>query len=502
MSRAVVLFAALLAVAHALTFWGSGPVDDSYICFRYARNLTEGLGLVYQAGERVEGFTNPLWVMLMAAGLDLDLDPVLFSRVIGVLSVGVATWAVGDAWRRRYPEDRLSPALLVAALPPLAWHGVTGLGTALLAALLALWWRGWDRARLEDRAPLAAGVWLALACLLRQEAALFVLPFALAQTRRRRWTVVLPLVALVGWTVFRLAYYGRWFPMPWYAKKLPLLADWSYGARYIVTASLTSGIGFLACLAPFSRKWRALGVGVALHTLYVVHVGGDFMALARFCVPVLPLAVIAAGATLRDRLGVRPGLGLALVLGLGVQWVQWPWSLESAWLHPLIRNESRVFRFLDHEYFEERWARIGRRLGDTCAPGTSVGTSPIGAIGWTSRLPVVDLLGLTNDSSLGVEPALDRVKVKGHHRTNADWVLAQRPGVFVLGNGVLDGSGGVAINPWEVEVFAHPAFREDYVGMVLPMPEYQRDGVTRADDPLLLWVRKDGPAPRGAFVPR
>src|SRR5438552_16124392 len=45
--------------------------DDAYISFRYARNLVDGLGLVYNAGERVEGYSNFLWTLWSALGLRL-----------------------------------------------------------------------------------------------------------------------------------------------------------------------------------------------------------------------------------------------------------------------------------------------------------------------------------------------------------------------------------------------------------------------------------------------
>ena len=42
--------------------------DDAMISMRYARNLVHGLGLVYNPGDRpVEGITNPLWTLIMAA---------------------------------------------------------------------------------------------------------------------------------------------------------------------------------------------------------------------------------------------------------------------------------------------------------------------------------------------------------------------------------------------------------------------------------------------------
>lgn len=41
--------------------------DDAFISFRYARNLVEGHGLVYDLGEYVEGYSNFLWVLELAA---------------------------------------------------------------------------------------------------------------------------------------------------------------------------------------------------------------------------------------------------------------------------------------------------------------------------------------------------------------------------------------------------------------------------------------------------
>lgn len=60
--------------------------DDAFISFRYAKNLVNGLGLVYNAGEYVDGYTNFLWTMLIALGLKFGLDPVKLSGVLGIAS--------------------------------------------------------------------------------------------------------------------------------------------------------------------------------------------------------------------------------------------------------------------------------------------------------------------------------------------------------------------------------------------------------------------------------
>ena len=58
--------------------------DDAFISFRYAQNLVEGAGLTWNPGERVEGYTNFLWTLLMTLPFWLNLDPVLFSQALGI----------------------------------------------------------------------------------------------------------------------------------------------------------------------------------------------------------------------------------------------------------------------------------------------------------------------------------------------------------------------------------------------------------------------------------
>ena len=50
--------------------------EDAMISMRYARNLAEGHGLVWNVGEEpIEGFTNLLWVLWMACLLYTSRTP-------------------------------------------------------------------------------------------------------------------------------------------------------------------------------------------------------------------------------------------------------------------------------------------------------------------------------------------------------------------------------------------------------------------------------------------
>src|SRR6185295_13134955 len=173
--------AALLALV-ALVWWGTHAwrerflSDDAFISFRYADHLARGLGLVWNAGERVEGYTNFLWVLLMAACLRLGLAPETCSQVLGVASglalLACAFWAGGGGLL-----GRLRGALVALGL---ALHGsfgawcTSGLETMFFAFLVwAATWRFLYERRTPERDPRVSALLFALAALTRPEGALF-----------------------------------------------------------------------------------------------------------------------------------------------------------------------------------------------------------------------------------------------------------------------------------------------------------------------------------------
>ena len=76
--------AVVVLVAHnvATQPW---TLDDAYISFRYAENLVAGDGLVFNPGERVEGYTNFLWVMGVAALNLVGLGSVEAAKLMGAV---------------------------------------------------------------------------------------------------------------------------------------------------------------------------------------------------------------------------------------------------------------------------------------------------------------------------------------------------------------------------------------------------------------------------------
>src|ERR1051325_3175333 len=244
--------------------------DDAYISFRYADNLVHGLGLVYNAGERVEGYSNFLWTMGIALGMRLGVGPeawtvawggVFFAATIALLCAhGVLAGEGGGGVAGGVVFFAATIALLCA-------HGVLagkGRGRVALglplAGLLAAVHRDWyvyATSGLETScftflvtlayvlavAPAApawsAGLALALAALTRPDGIVFV-PFfmlymVLARPRRMRSGLECAGAFLTLWLLYvawKIHYYGDFFPNTYYAKSASL-AWWSQGWLYV-----------------------------------------------------------------------------------------------------------------------------------------------------------------------------------------------------------------------------------------------------------------------------
>jgi arabinofuranosyltransferase len=311
-----VLAATLVLFPHALLF--DFLTDDAYISFRYARNLAEHGQLVFNLGERVEGYTNFLWTVLLAGGIKLGISPVIFSRFLGVaLAVGTLALVVRLSLRldggRPSPWHAVAP-LFLASLGAFACWSTGGLETMLFTFLSLL---AFDHFldEIANSSGFQSGFYFGLAALTRPEGVLF---FALAVLFRlirnlRRERRFLPVIHETFWVLaflavfvpyfsWRLVYYGWPLPNTFYVKSAGGPGTWMMGLYYLRRFAEDYGIGFLALTAllgwPVSWDWRRRDLFelTALTTLafaaYVVKVGGDFMGLYRFILPVVPLAAL------------------------------------------------------------------------------------------------------------------------------------------------------------------------------------------------------------------
>jgi arabinofuranosyltransferase len=479
--RSRIIIAVVLAVAaaglvvHALQY--PFITDDAYISFRYSHNLAYHNQLTFNLGERVEGYTNFLWTVLLGLLLKLNLRPDVMARVLGA-ACGVAVLLLVTAISRVYRGGRatgwdLLAALLLPAMAPFAIWCSGGLETQLFTALII----GGVALYLAEHAGRVrwrlSGLLFALAAMTRPEGLMFfgltglhLLGANLLGERRLR-----PRLAELGWLagfvvpfglffLWRYSYYGYPFPNTYYIKAaggaasaakwgLPYLWDFVRENRlYVLLALLPlfrprttwspAEAGSPASSARGLRPvflWSYVALLVVPFCAYVVLVGGDFMAMGRFLVPVLPLCALFAQEALRELVEwpggrrapdrwrpARFAVVAALLLGL--------LSANSVALH----RESRKLGYrrwgLDTVAYLDRFARdrilIGAWMRRNLPRDTYLAVGGAGAIVYASRLRALDTFGL-NDAWIAHQtpPSGDR---PGHTKSAPDdYLLKQRP---------------------------------------------------------------------------
>lgn len=314
----------VLAVLGAIgvAAWSAWTCDDAYISYRYAKNLIEGHGLVYNLGERVEGYTNLLWTLWSAAGLALHVAPDTWSNVWSLLAYGsvlLLLLSIHLELRRSLTVTRYTlpvACLAVALHRECQIYATGGLETSAFTATAFFGYVVLARGLLSGKVrPILCGTLFGLSAMLRPDGVVFAAVAGVAllfvKPLKPRVLVLYALTVSAFWggtTAFRLLYYGEYFPNTYYAKSA-YLAWHTQGLRYLRTYLAQYWVLFVAPIAfaiayfrarrapqaeaapaapDFIRVHARLSLAfAAAYTYYVVRVGGDFM-FARLLIPVTP----------------------------------------------------------------------------------------------------------------------------------------------------------------------------------------------------------------------
>jgi len=421
----VLSLACLLALAHGLGHW-SGTIDDSYISFRYAANLAAGDGLVFNPGDRVEGYSNLLWTLGAALAVRAGIDPMLAAKVAGLLSL-LLTLALLHLLLGRTVRGlpvRLAGLLLFALAVPSAYWSVQGMETPFFTLLLsAAFWRLGEELDRRRGFPWSA-LLLAAACLTRPEGPLYlgvVLGTRLAaggRPGRRDLTWFLLFLVPVALHLFwRRNYYGEWLPNTFYAKgsagaglSFEAHADGlaTIGAFLAAAWWLPALLGLLGVLALVRACLPRRGTDPARRARLVLpllwlagacffcwHANGDWMPHDRFLVPALPALALLVAAGIDStadwvaRLAGRPAgvtvgaiLAILLVTGQAVEMVR-----ESGLPTPSRLSAPEQPQLLP----------MAMALMETLRDGEAVVYGDIGIVGYLNPgLRIIDNRGLTH----------------------------------------------------------------------------------------------------------
>jgi hypothetical protein len=410
--------------------------DDAMISMQYAKNLAHGDGLVWNPGEQpVEGYSNPLWVLLMAV---IHLFPIpltetsLYVKLLSllILAVNVVMVKLIADELTENPLVSLVAAGLTAFYYPLNSWSLLGMEVGLEALMLTGAILLLVRAAKRKTFTYWPYVILGLAVILRMDAVAPAVAIAgavaLFDTKQRKahlaWGLGAVAAALALLTIFRLAYYGEWLPNTYYLKLggvsgllrisvgLRRFWDFVWGSNWILFA-----IPFMLPTLDRRKLLWPLYAALLSQVAYSIYVGGDAWehvgGANRFIAAVMPIFFILLAHTL--------GQLQALILG--------SIKKKERWLAPATTVFIALFAFFSLFSFNslnvqsavdkwtlrekpvftesiERYAQMGIALNKVTTSNATIAVVTAGNLPYFSERTSIDLLG-KNDPVIAKGPA-------------------------------------------------------------------------------------------------
>jgi hypothetical protein len=473
----MIVLATLTVVARLIP--GPRIIDDAYITYRYARNIVEGVGFVYNAGEAVLGTTTPLYTLLLAVlGWIVGNRQAypLISVLVNALADGANTVLLYSMACRLFKHQL--PGVLLGLLWAVAAGSVTfaigGMETSVYILLMLGAFAAW----LWDRTVLASAL-TALAVLARPDALIWAGPLALAMIIRkwhaqtdRPFVSRLPWLEggvfaglVTPWLIYATLVFGSPLPHSVAAKAVayrlpPTQALVSFLQNYAIPFSEFDTFGSVGAM-----------IGAVVYPLLAM-LGGMYLVYAdRRLVPLVifpwvyaalfsvanplifrwyqtppqpiyflcilagvwGLAKRAAGLILRRKDGGQDDVATVWSARvLTVAGALWLATSINAWvLHPDHGPDRPAPRMAWFE-LELLYERAARSLAPLVDDETVIAAGDIGAVGWYSGARILDTLGLVSPQSVEYYPLDPSLYATTGYAVPPDLIFDERPDYIVI----------------------------------------------------------------------
>ena len=459
--KSVLILLALLAIFVVHSLFLDFTQDDAFISFRYAKNFVDGDGLVFNPGERVEGYTNFFWILLLSLFLRLGFDIIIVSKILGVIC-GALIIVLVYLFSCRYIDQGhwylrlIAPGFLVSN-SAFAFWSISGLETSFFAlgVLLSFWVYLYKRK--------LAVVFLALSSLIRPEGILVFLIFLIYKFFVEKNSLKECGIYLTGFVllllphfVFRYFYYHDLLPNPFYAKVGLSGESLKNGIGYFWLFLKHYGFWGILYLVPVylykrsDNQLRLFALIIFVYTFYIIGVGGDVLKVHRFFIPLLPFIYLFAGkmafdffTEFRNRIAPRVVVVVTFI-ALGLTFY-------------LPRSGVLEIRSLE-QGLVDNMKFIAENLRAHFGADLTLAVSTIGSISYySSGSRVIDMLGLTDkeishhpDYIPGIPSSWKEKKY------NAAYILSQDPDFIIFSTGYKPSA------PAERVLLLYSKFRQNY----------------------------------------
>ena len=406
--------------------------DDAMVSMRYARNLADGFGLVWNPGERVEGYTNFLWTIVMTLVHLLPIPASKTALVVLLINVflvaaivPVVIWLVHILGGGKLATIAIL-ASYVLSQHAMAWTTVGFETTLLTFLLLFTMYRVLQESQL-NQPRLLTYLLIATMSLVRADTivlSVLIYAVALLLIKNRKAVLIYSVISLLLPSIhelFRLYYYGDILPNTAYLKTSNWDGRYAAGLAYVLNFAkhyaLLIVFAVIGSIRSFQWSRRSLLSVFLLYTAYVAYVGGDAFGGFRFFVPVLPLLAILAFIGIQN-LGLQPALRLAI----GILCLVTMPLITTGYTNSL--SPSRV---------DVGNVRIGLLLKQNTPAASKIADFWAGSVFYFSERYAIDLLG-KSDRRIAHLPVASNGTKPGHNKFDFDYSLGVLKPDFVVGN--------------------------------------------------------------------
>lgn len=401
---------------------GPRTVDDAYITFRYAQNIIDGSGMVYNPGERVLGTTTPIYTFTMAilgsvlGGIDAPYPWIaLLVNTIADVLTAILLIRLGQSLGHR--RAGYATAFIWAIAPMSVTFAIGGMETSVFVCLMIATFYFYSKGSLVSASLMAS-----LSLLTRPDALLFILPLGLDRLRRAIFVrpsslrerisfneiAVFALPTLL-WVAFAFLYYGNPLPNSIAAKTAayllpreaalvrllqhyatPFLGHLAFGRAWIILGvilfPIVFGLGALSAIRKKTSSWAIL----AYPWIYIVAFSiANPLIFRWYLTPPLPVYFLGIFMGFeRIAQDIKRPVLISVVAVVAFALTANGWTL-----HP-DHGPDRPAPDMAFIKLELMYEEVGRELKNKIASDETLAAGDIGALGYFSSARILDTVGL------------------------------------------------------------------------------------------------------------
>ena len=447
-------------------------LDDAYIFLRYGENIVNGYGFVWNIGESpVEGYSSFLYLSVIVVAKFSSIDLELFVIVLGIITSALTLFLVYLIYEHLYSgrlrnnSATIFTIIILTLSPAYLYWSSAGMETSFYSMFVVLTFYLFLKLPNTIKINFLKGILFGFLCVIRFEAILFFVAalyylikekdsFFKIRINTNSILFVLGFVIIFGtYFIWRWSFFGYFFPNTFYAKTGGGFQQIAGGFLYIIKAMrLFYGFGWILIIFVFLFLRKRMitmdaiflfSVGL-LSLLTTILLGGDHFHLGRFILPVLPFLFVfflpafdnMLSANIKNiNLSYTFKVSIILLLLCATLVIKPVYQETIKGFQNLLDGNKEIIEVYDKSSetdiidWQHGFILMGSKLNEIANRDDYIAVVPIGAIGYYSKMGVIDMVGIVDPVIAHKKLTEDKIEkwTAGHTKGDGEYILSRKP---------------------------------------------------------------------------